>query len=586
MRTLRVNAVGALLVGLSLVTGSESPVAEAAMRGDAEQVKLLLRNGADVNAAQGDGMTALHWAAENGDVELLEILVYAGAALDPVTRNNAYTPLHLASRAGHSAAVGFLLAAGANGDAATGTGTTPLHLAVASANVEAVRLLLDRGAVIDVRETAWGQTPLMWAAAYDHVEVLRLLLERGAEPVLTSRAEDIVERGEADRVALERRNARVDALASFDSREGSAEGLVRTIQELQDRQRSAQEQAAQGSEAGEQEPRPLGYNDLVGRKGGLTPLHFAARQGNRESVMALLDSGADLDQVSDGDRSSPLLLATINGHFDLAMDLVALGADTNLASDAGAAPLLAALNLHWHPKSNYPQPQAFKQQRTTYLELMEALLQAGADPDRRLERTLWYMEYNFERLSVDFAGATAFWRAAYAQDVDAMRLLVRYGADPGIPTRKMPERRFRGYDAEDVEDPSGLPPVPLGGPAAYPIHAATGVGFGEGYAGGFHRGVPGGWLPAVRYLVEELGADVNARDFNGYSPVHHAASRGDVEVIEYLVEKGADVTFVSRRGQTTADMANGPVQRVQPFPEALALLERLGAKNNNRCVSC
>ena len=88
------------------------------------------------------------------------------------------------------------------------------------------------------------------------------------------------------------------------------------------------------------------------------------------------------------------------------------------------------------------------------------------------------------------------------------------------------------------------------------------------------------------YLVEELGADVNARDLNGYSPLHHVAARGDNELILYLVEKGADVTVVSRRGQTTADMANGPVQRISPFPETVALLEKLGAKNNHRCMSC
>ena len=101
-----------------------------------------------------------------------------------------------------------------------------------------------------------------------------------------------------------------------------------------------------------------------------------------------------------------------------------------------------------------------------------------------------------------------------------------------------------------------------------------------------NRNVVDGWLPAVKYLVEVHGADVNARDHNGYSPVHHAAARGDNELIMYLVEKGADVTLVSRRGQTTADMANGPVQRIRPFPETVALLQRLGSKNNHNCVSC
>ena len=97
---------------------------------------------------------------------------------------------------------------------------------------------------------------------------------------------------------------------------------------------------------------------------------------------------------------------------------------------------------------------------------------------------------------------------------------------------------------------------------------------------------PEGWLPAVRYLIEELGADVNARDHNGYNAVHHAASRGDNELILYLVSKGGDVMAIDCKGRTTVDMANGPQQRVQPIPETIKLLEGLGAKNNHNCVSC
>jgi len=90
----------------------------------------------------------------------------------------------------------------------------------------------------------------------------------------------------------------------------------------------------------------------------------------------------------------------------------------------------------------------------------------------------------------------------------------------------------------------------------------------------------------MRFLVEECGADVNLRDANGYTPVHHAASRGDNEMIQYLVEKGADVTGVSRKGETTADMANGPIERVPPYPDTIELLIRLGSKNNHNCLSC
>ena len=79
---------------------------------------------------------------------------------------------------------------------------------------------------------------------------------------------------------------------------------------------------------------------------------------------------------------------------------------------------------------------------------------------------------------------------------------------------------------------------------------------------------------------------MNARDHNGYTPLHHAAARGDNELIMYLMSKGADINAVSRRGQTIADMANGPVQRIPPFVETVALLEKLGSKNSNKCRSC
>ena len=128
--------------------------------------------------------------------------------------------------------------------------------------------------------------------------------------------------------------------------------------------------------------------------------------------------------------------------------------------------------------------------------------------------------------------------------------------------------------------------MPAGGPHIHPIHAASGVGYGQSFAANAHRHVPDGWLAAVRFLVEEAGADVNRRDANGYTPLHHAAARGDDELIRYLVGLGADVTAVARSGQTTADMANGPVQRVQPYPSAIRLLEALGSKNNQNCLSC
>jgi ankyrin repeat protein len=243
--------------------------------------------------------------------------------------------------------------------------------------------------------------------------------------------------------------------------------------------------------------------------------------------------------------------------------------------------------VQWAPKALYPQPRAYTQQKLTHIELMKLLIEKGADVNARLKMKVWYSGYNFDLAGVDEIGATPFWRAAYASDVEAMKLLVAHGADPMIPTAR-PAGRPRTGDGgrEQVQDVSGLPPVPVGGPAVTPLQAAAGVGYSEGFAANSHRYAPGGMLAAVKYLIEELGADVNARDHEGSTALHHAASRGDVEMILYLVEKGAEVKAVNREGQSTADMANGPVQRTQPYPEALELLVKLGAKNNNKCVSC
>jgi hypothetical protein len=124
------------------------------------------------------------------------------------------------------------------------------------------------------------------------------------------------------------------------------------------------------------------------------------------------------------------------------------------------------------------------------------------------------------------------------------------------------------------------------GPGVLPIHAAAGVGYGNGFAGNSHRHAPDAWMAVMKYLVEELHTDVNARDNNGYTALHGAAARGDNEMINYLVAHGADVKAVAKNGRTVVDMANGPVQRLRPFPETIALLEKLGARNQHHSVSC
>jgi ankyrin repeat protein len=606
---LHVGAFGTALAVLALAVprlwGPEAPVADAAAAGDETRVEALLRDGADVNAAQGDGMTALHWAARHGSAHLTEVLLSADAELEPTTRLGAYTPLHMAAELAHAEVVTRLLEAGADPAALTSTGVTPLHFAAGAGSVASIEALLAHGAGIDARDAVAERTPLMFAAAGNRVEAVAALLAAGADVAAQSRVVDFVARAEYDDEEQKERDERMKAEREAREKElgiwkepaeeeeeaqlvvdpDDPDIQVNTVVAETGEQPAAHEDEADESEE-EKQPEPLGYEDLVGKQGGMTALHLAVRDGHVEEARLLLEAGADIDGRTGGDQSTPLLVALINGHYDLALELLEYGADPNLASEDGVAPLYATLNNRWAPKALYPQPTAFKQQVADYLDVMEALLEAGADPNARVASHIWYTSYNFDLLGVNFRGATPFWRAAYATDVPAMRLLVEWGADPNIPTEKAPERRRRSSSDDEEEDPSGLPPVPLGGPAVYPIHAASGVGYGVARAGNSHRHAPDGWLPAVRYLVEELGADVNQRDLDGYSAVHHAAARGDNELIEYLVSQGADVTFVSRRGQTTVDMANGPQQRVQPFPETIALLESLGAVNNHKCMSC
>ena len=588
------SVVGASMASVPVgdLPGPDAPVADAAMHGDAEAVRALLADGADVNAAHGDGMTGLHWVALNGSAEIARLLIGAGAALEAGTRLGAHTPLHVAARAGHGEVVEILAGAGANAAALTGTGAAPLHFAAAAGDVRAVAALLEHGAPVDAREPEWGQTPLMFAAALGRTEAVVALLEAGADATITARVMDLVERDIADRESERRRRAEIAALRggtdaqTYPVESGVAGVVDRNAAAASPSRESQARDAAQEAMEAQRltgEPIPLNYAGLIGQHGGLSAIHLAAREGQAATVMALLDGGVDIDLPSAADNTTPMLMAAINGYFDLVAELLALGADPNLASDAGATPLYAVLNMHWAPKARHPQPLEYQQQENGYLELMRTLLDVGADVNARLSRTLWFTTYNRDLLGVDRTGATAFWRAAHATDVPAMKLLLEYGADPNLPTIRVPQRSF---GPRNDTDQSGLPPVPVGGPAVYPVHAAAGVGYGQGFAGNSHRHAPEGWMPTMKFLVEELGADVNARDLNGYNAVHHAAARGDNEMILYLVEMGADVTVVSRRGQTTVDMANGPVQRIQPFVETVALLERLGAKNNHRCVSC
>ena len=590
-----------------------SPVADAAARGDVAAVTSLLKDGADVNAAQGDGMSALHWAAERGDEKLADVLLYAGANVNAQTRIGQYTPLHLAGRTGSAAVATALIKAGADVNARTTTsGVTPLHLAAASGNAVAVTALIDAKAEVNATENEAGQTPLIFAAALNRVETIKALLARGADPAVTTKVIDVAKFNALDRAAADRQRKVLEGFVGKESEAKASPSQVRAAIEA-GREIIRTGKIPPPDPNDPPDPRrnfnPEEINPPVQTKGGMTALLHAARQGYVAAAEALVEGGANIDQPNAGDGTTPLLTAIINGQFDMAMMLIKRGANPNIAAkNNGVSPLWAAVNTPWQPRTRFPQPQEMELQKTTYLEVMQALLDKGADPNHRIGSHPWYLVYtgcgNRNCGLADTSGSTAFWRAAYGVDVMAMKLLVAYGADPNIPTIAPRERIRRGPEAQGPGgQPQGAggaimpsaaagmekydaPPIPYGGPGAFPIHAASGVEYGEGFAGNAHRHAPGAWLAAVKYLVEELGANVNERDNDGYTPLHHAAARGDNEMILYLVSKGADVKAVARSGQTTADMANGPVQRLSAIPETIELLMKLGSKNNNRCVTC
>src|SRR5262249_7539696 len=220
---------------------------------------------------------------------------------------------------------------------------------------------------VNARDTTHGRTPLVFAASQDRVEAMKVLLAKGADPKIATTVIDYRERSASDNQARTARDKIVTATTGRATNSninlndppppgaaGAAGGRAgapgrggATI----DPQDPAAGRGRGGFPRG---PRPPADIEQNGRPGGGTGLHYAARDGYADVAKLLLDSGFNVNLPSEGDRSTPITVALINGQYDLALSFLARGANPNLLNDDGVGPLFATLNNEWALRTWYP----------------------------------------------------------------------------------------------------------------------------------------------------------------------------------------------------------------------------------------
>ena len=447
--------------GAVIAAGADLRLVDAVKRHDGMAVRSLLKLKADVNGADAEGMTALHWAAQTNDLDTVRLLLTAGAKATSANRYGV-TPLHEAATLGNAAMVTALLRGGASVDAEYGEGETPLMIASRTGSLDTVKTLLESGAKVNAAERWRGQTAVMYAAVENHADILRALVAAGADV-----------------------NART-AEYKFQNLVGGAGGIIHD--------------------------RP---------QGGLTALILAARQGSREAADVLLAAGADIDAAEAQYGFTALQTAIFNGQYRLATFLIEKGADVY---DGSLYIAMEMRNLATY--SNRPNP-ADLDGDVSALDIAKLLLAKGAYPDARYDKLIPPRQAQ-GNINVP-SGSTALYRAVRAVDFASVKLLLDAGADP----------------SQALDDGST------------PLMAAAGLGAPRGgdeevkEAG--DRNDP---VDVIKLLVEK-GADVNAANALGMTPMHYAVQRGTDRIIEYLASKGAKFDTKNKQGRSPADLARG-----------------------------
>ena len=437
------------VTGTAAAAGSE--VADAAMKQNREAVRLLLQRKADVNAPQVDGTTALHWAVRADDLEMADSLIRAGARVTVANRQGV-TPLQLAALNGSAPMLDKLIKAGADPNAPlTQFKDTALMMAARTGKADALKVLLESGARVNDRETWGGTTALMWAASERHPAAIKLLLEHGAD---------------------------VDARTNF---VGPANG------------RGFEGRTPVAAQAGQK------VEEFA--SGWMTPLMFAAREGDVDSTQALLDGAADVNATA-GDGKNALSLAIFNGNYAVASLLIDRKADVNNTDMQRFTPLFWAVdrrNMETAP--NFPWMVT-----EDPLPLIRKLLDAGANANILVNNT---PRARMRAGSPRIVFASSLMRAAFSADLELVKLLLAHGADPKVISS----------DGETM------------------VSAAAGLGFIQGYSKGKSAAER---LEVVKLFVE-MGADVNQADDYGITPLMVAGNMGDTAIIQYLVDQGADL---------------------------------------------
>jgi uncharacterized protein len=524
-RLVGICAVVSIASMASLVGAGRSEVADAVMRGDAAAVRALLAQKADVNAPQADGATALHWAVYREDLATTNLLIQAGANVKVANREGS-TPLSLAGMAGNAALIESLLKAGADPNEALPRGETALMMASRTGNLAAMKLLLDHGAQVNAVENLRGTTALMWAADQGHADAVKLLLDRGADTAVRSKpasrgrtaylgkANDPRKSNKALVAAAAGASPEeVAALASKDVRDnrppaaGSPAAGRPAAPAAGDAQAAAPRRAGGRQGAGQAAPDVVAAQQGFFREdsdrsgGGLTALVYAARANSLDTVKALLEKGADINQTS-GYGWTPLLVATQNRFYQLGAYLLEHGADPNKANNGGWTPLYLAVDNRNIEGGDYP----VRKGDMDHLDFIKMLLDKGADVNARMKdstetRTVFTNQW------LDEDGATAFLRASQSSDLVVMRLLLAHGADPKIPT--------------------------VGNVTA--LQVAAGIGWVDGLTYEWSEKAN---VEAVKLLLD-LGVDPNAQAETGRTALHGAGHKGRTAVIQLLVDAGA-----------------------------------------------